>query len=116
MGAGSTWMNSARGASWACGIGGSGPNCAVGHFGTYINCGWDAAGKGGWGTGGASHMVRGVKRNVQRYSSSAGVNLQVVDTIGLSPVIGWGFGEWIKVVGAIRGLATGYSSLKADGS
>ena len=60
-------------------------------------------------------MVRGVKWNVRRYSSSAGVNLQVVNAIGLSPVIGWGFGEWMKVVGAGGGLATGYSSLKANG-
>ena len=61
-------------------------------------------------------MVGVVKQNVQRYSSSTGVNLWVVDMIGLSPVISWGFGEWMKVVGAIGGLATGYGFLKADGS
>ena len=60
-------------------------------------------------------MVRGVKWNVQRYSSSAGVNLRVVDTIGLSPVISQGCGEWMKVIGASRGLVTGYGSLKDNG-
>ena len=60
-------------------------------------------------------MVGGVKQNVQRYSSSAGVNLWVINTIGLSLVISQGFGEWIKVIGAGGGLATGYGSLKADG-
>ena len=38
-------------------------------------------------------MVGGVKQNMRRYSSSAGINLWVVDAIGLSPVIGWRFGE-----------------------
>jgi len=61
-------------------------------------------------------MVGGVKQNMQRYSSSAGINLWVVDAIGLSPVISQGFGKWMKVIGAVRGLATGYSSLKVDSS
>jgi len=38
-------------------------------------------------------MVGGVKQNLRRYSSSAGINLWVVDAIGLFPVIGQGFGE-----------------------
>ena len=61
-------------------------------------------------------MVGVVKWNMLRYSSSTGINLRVIDAIGLSPVIGQGFGEWMKVVGAVGGLATGYSSLKVDGS
>ena len=54
-------------------------------------------------------MVRGVKQNVRRHSSSAGVNLWVVNAIGLSLVIVWGFGEWMKVIEASGGLATRYS-------
>ena len=52
-------------------------------------------------------MVRDINWNVQRYSSSAGVNLHVMDANGLSPKIGRGFGECTKVIGATGGLATG---------
>src|SRR5882724_11709199 len=101
MGAGGAWKNSAGGAGWASGIGGSGPDCTVSHIGTYISCGWDVARKGGLGTGGVSCIVRGANQNMQRYSSSTGVNLCVIDANGLSPVIGQGFGEWINVIGAV---------------
>ena len=45
--------------------------------------------------------------NVHKYSSSARVNLCVAATNGLSPETGWGSGEWMKVAGGVRGLATG---------
>ena len=64
MGVGSTRKNGAGGAGWAWGIGGSGPDYAVGHIGTYVICGWDVARNGGWGTGGAPCMVGVVKWNV----------------------------------------------------
>ena len=102
MGAGGTWKNGAGGAGWASGIGGSDPNCAVGHIGTYVGRSWYAARKGGLGTGGVSCIVRGANQNMQRYSSSTGVNLCVINANGLSPVIDQGFGEWINVIGAVR--------------
>ena len=61
-------------------------------------------------------MVGGIKQKVRRYSSSAGVNLHLVDGNGLSPKIGWGFGKRTKVIGAIGGLATVQGSLNVDGS
>ena len=48
-----------------------------------------------------------IKWKVQRYSSSASMNLLVMDTNGLSPKISQGFGECTKVAGAVRVLATG---------
>jgi len=48
---------------------------------------------------------------VQRYSSSTGFNVQVTDANKLSLAIGWGLGEWMNVVGAVRGLANGYGAL-----
>jgi len=49
----------------------------------------------------------GATWKVQRYSSLARVNIRVLDANGSSPVIGWGFGEYTNVVGAVRGLAIG---------
>jgi len=43
------------------------------------------------------------------------VNLCVMATNRLSPEIGQGSGEWMKVARAVRGLATGYGSLNVDG-
>ena len=59
--------------------------------------------------------VEVIGRNVRKYSSSAQVNLCVTATNGLSPEIGRGSGKWMKVAGAVRGLATWYGSLNMDG-
>ena len=52
-------------------------------------------------------MVKVIGGNVCKYSSSTSVNLCVTATNRLSPTISWGSGEWTKVAGAVRGLATG---------
>jgi len=44
---------------------------------------------------------------MQRYSSSARFNVQVIDANGLSPAIGQGFGKCTNVVGVVAGLAIG---------
>ena len=60
-------------------------------------------------------MVKVIGQNMHKYSSSARVNLCVAATNGLSPEIGWGSGKWMKVAGAVGGLATGYNSLNVGG-
>jgi len=92
-GAGDTGTG-ARGAGWAGGIRGTGPECATGHGGIYISRGWSVA--CGWcsETSSASCVTwGGGTGEYQKYSSSAGVNLLVVEVSRWSTVIGQAFVE-----------------------
>ena len=72
-------------------IGDTSPDCAPGHGGIYVThsatCEWCST------TSGASCVVGGGTWKVQRYSSSARVNLLVVEASGWSTTIRWGFSE-----------------------